>query len=213
MKSSTKRCTEAAPSSRMRRRMASITPAITRNDAHTSPWKTANAASEPVWNGGGREAEDDDAVGLELAEHRLEVEPAEDEREGDRHGEDAPPHDEHVGQPAQRVAPEDEPVGQHLAAEAVQPRPQRCAAGSRAGRRRPSRAASRAWSAGARATCCSGRSARRWRRGREGVGHQRRVEVGQVPRSDQDEDGQQHRGDQPPDDRLPDFRDHAEWET
>jgi hypothetical protein len=47
-KSSTKRWTAAAPTSRMRRRMASITPAITRNDDHTRPWKSRSPSSDRV---------------------------------------------------------------------------------------------------------------------------------------------------------------------
>ncbi len=43
-KSSAKSWRAAAPSSRMRRRMASITPAITRNEAQTRPWKSKNPA-------------------------------------------------------------------------------------------------------------------------------------------------------------------------
>ena len=50
MKSSANRWTAAAPSSRMRRRTASITPAITRNDDHTSPWNRKNAITESCGN-------------------------------------------------------------------------------------------------------------------------------------------------------------------
>lgn len=38
--------TASAPRSAMRRRMASMTPAITRNDDQTSPWKMTKATTE-----------------------------------------------------------------------------------------------------------------------------------------------------------------------
>ena len=39
-------CTATAPWSIMRRRNASITPAITRNDDHTRPWKITKASAD-----------------------------------------------------------------------------------------------------------------------------------------------------------------------
>ncbi len=100
-------CTATAPWSIIRRRNASITPAITRNDDHTRPWKIRNANARLDRKFLRRDAEDERAVGVEIARHRLEVNPAPDEREGDRRREQAAPHDQPVREPAQPPAVED----------------------------------------------------------------------------------------------------------
>ena len=68
-----------------------------------------------------REAEDVRAVRLEVAGQRLEVNPAEDERERDGEGEDAAPHDEPVRDAARRAALEDEAVQREVADDAREP--------------------------------------------------------------------------------------------
>ena len=98
------------PWSRSRRCSASSTPAITRNDDQTRPWKMRWPTSESWRKSNSREAEDEDPVAGQVAGHGLEVDPAEHEREGDRRGEDAAPHDEQVGQPARLAPPPDELV-------------------------------------------------------------------------------------------------------
>src|SRR5205809_5251837 len=53
-----------------------------------------------------REAEDVSAIAA--LSFKLEVNPTEDEREGNQSGDDAAPHDERVHQPARKPAPRDE---------------------------------------------------------------------------------------------------------
>ena len=147
----------AAPWSRMRRRIASITPAITRNDAQTRPWKMRKPTSESIGNANVGKPKTNDPVAVEVARHRLEVDPAEHEREGDRDREDAAPHDQQVGEPAQPAARQ----MKRLSAKSPTTRWTQLAevarAGAAAGRRPASRAASTAPSAGAAATSRSGR--------------------------------------------------------
>src|SRR6185312_2023638 len=61
-----------------------------------------------------RHAEEERAVGVEVAGHALEVNPTPDEREGDGGGEQAAPHDAPVRQAAQTPATEDEAVAGEL---------------------------------------------------------------------------------------------------
>ena len=75
---------------------------MTRNDAQTSPWKMTNAEQRFDREVLHRKAEDERAVQIEVAGHGLEVNPAPDERERDRRREDAAPHDQPVRGAAQR---------------------------------------------------------------------------------------------------------------
>src|SRR5439155_16729676 len=68
--------------------------------------------------GDGREAEGVDAIPAEVVGEALELEPAEDQREGDGDGNQAAPQDHQVGQPAQPAAAQDERVESEHDAEA-----------------------------------------------------------------------------------------------
>ena len=89
-----------------------------------------------------REAERDRLVQREIAGNRSKVQPAEDQRKGDGDGEQAAPHDEHVGEPAQPIPREDEAIAEHVERRRAGPTCQRCAVAIRAGRTPASRAAS-----------------------------------------------------------------------
>ena len=106
--------TATAPWSIMRRRNASITPAMTRNDDHTSPWKMTKASADSTGKSCTGNPEYEGAVHMQVARHCFEVNPAPDQRKGDRGGEHAAPHDQPVREPAEPATPEDVPVGGEL---------------------------------------------------------------------------------------------------
>ena len=139
-----------------------------------------------------RDAEHERAVHVQVARHRLEVNPAPDQREGDRRGEQAAPHDQPVREPAQPAAPEDEAVGgeleQRAAAQADGVAGQRAAREERLPAAPPVHARRRPLQPHRVAI---GDAERREER-REGVADERRVEVLQVARAD--DDGRRQRG-------------------
>ena len=107
-------CTATAPWSIIRRRNASITPAMTRNEDQTSPWKMMKATADSTGKSCTGKAEDERPVHVQVARHRLEVNPAPDQREGDGRRQQAAPHDQPVREAAQPAAAKDVSVGGEL---------------------------------------------------------------------------------------------------
>ncbi len=135
-----------------------------------------------------REAERDRLVQREIAGNRTKVQPAKDERKGDGHGEQAPPHDEHVREPAQPIPREDEAIAEHVDADALDPRAGVAQSPSSPEERLP---AAPPVHGGGRPLQPHGVAIGQAERGEqhgERVAHEGGVEVGEVARTDENED-------------------------
>ena len=143
-------------------------------------------------------SEDERAVRLEMPRHGLEVNPAPHERKRDQRRDDAAPHDQPMRQPSETAAPEDENIRgkhQHESAEGLE---QVGPDESRAEKHRPPASPVQPRGRTLQPHCIAVRDAEGREQRGECVADERRVEVIQVPRTDDDERGEHGREEESP---------------
>ena len=103
-------CSAAASRSRIRRRMAIITPAMTKNGGPHQAMK--DDGTQNRFNGKRKrlESEEHDAVAIEIVALDGKMDPAENERESDCRRQNAAPHDQPMGSAARSAAKPNEPI-------------------------------------------------------------------------------------------------------
>ncbi len=168
---------------------------ITANADQTSPWKIRNARKGVDGERHRRKTEEVGSIPVQLSRHSFEMDPPENEGKRDERRQHATPHDQPVSEPAERAATGDESVEREIGDDPPDPvagvphgeaaAEEHLPAAPPVERRRRSLQPHRV----------AVRDCERGEQDSKRVADQSRVEMGEIPRADHDENGQ-NRGEQ-----------------